>query len=120
MILFRDPKMAINWFAGGRCGGVGCPLPGSAEQALDSAEAAGEFCDIGFGGALLGWLQGQHELAAGFKAPAADLRDVVAVLNAHREVEFAAPQAQAPQRPVNGVIVAALFPVRMRLVTCGF
>jgi hypothetical protein len=48
MILFRDPKMAVNWLAGGRCCGVGCPLPGSAEQALDSAEAAGEFTDIGF------------------------------------------------------------------------
>jgi hypothetical protein len=53
------------------------------EQALDAAELVGEFCDVGLGGALLGWLQRQYELPSGLQAPEADFADVAAVLEAY-------------------------------------
>jgi hypothetical protein len=55
---------------------------------------------------LLGWFQGQHQLPAWFEAAEADFGDVVAVLQAYRVVDFAAPQAQAPQCVLDDAPVA--------------
>src|SRR3984885_7229281 len=81
-------------------------LPGCAEQVLDPLEAAGEVGDVGFGCALLALLEGEHQLAPGLEAPAANLGDAIGALEVHGGVQLAAPHAQAPQRPVYGVPVA--------------